>query len=1184
MRHYVLTFLLVILGVNGWGQNQYYVSPTGDDNLSGLSEALAWQSLTKVNAEMGSFQPGDIISFERGGSFAGSLVLTAAGNATQSITFNAYGSGDKPIIHGKVTLGTWTAQGGNIWKVACPSCRTDRLPDVFLDGVKQTLGRYPNADATNAGYLTMDATYQNSQLTDTDLPNTPNWTGAEVVVRSSRWTLDHVPVASHQNGGIINFGQAVTYYTNAGYGYFFQNHLSTLDQEGEWYFDQTNKEIYLYTTTNPNTVVSEASIELEGLDADGAHYVEISNLCFEGYLDANISLRDSDHLRFTQNEVRDGGEFGVFVERCDQAEITSNLIEDINNTGLWWIHSHQGDIQRNNFRRIGTVAGRGENGTLKMSGIIISDWFQDPVGENLFQYNTLENIGYNGISCYAENTYIRNNNIRNFCMTVDDGSGIYAWSQNTNNPLVTGTEITQNIILYGIGAGAGTNQPDENVAHGIYMDNGAADVLIQANTAGFCDKGIVIHNANNIQILNNTLFANYAQLLFERDSQAPNEYDITNCVVQNNILASIDADQFCLYQQTYKNDIASMATFSNNCYISLFPDIQILRGYNATYPSGSIQKYYLNFEEWQDESGQDVNSSVIFPRHEAYTLVSQGPNLISNSFLDGGANEWFNWAANHVTNSRSVVGALEGLDGNTVKFITASTNGSGNLNAQTWHTGVDGLKASKQYQYRFSARANDLSRVQVGLRMSNSPWADIAGNAYITLSDERKDIVSPPFSPDQDEAFARMNFHWQSPDAPTTLWLDNIECYEVVTTPRNAADYYRLEVNATEVSSQVTLSGDYYDAKGQVYCDGEQITLAPYTSKLLYLASDSEAPSVYDLSYSRTQTFQVLGCGNQYSRDPLTKKSLLAIDPQGQNLGNTQVQTFMYSGAIRTYTDDLYTLNRSWAITPEFAPASPVGVCLYFTQGEYDALAAADVSVSSVNDLRVVRYSPNVAGTEDGDPTNNTQGTMTVYTPTITSVDGGYCARFETDGFSEFFLTGSSTLPVEWLEFTAVQQGAAVVLDWKTAREVSSSYFDVERSADGRLFGQMGTVEAAGFTNEVTAYHFVDSDLKPEGSYYYRLRQVDIDGSFSYSDIREVQYVDGEAQKIRAYPNPVVEKLQIEIESNESPLIRLCDARGRVLHVQRHTDPIGMDTYPPGIYTLQVVTHARTHFLKVLKK
>ena len=112
-------------------------------------------------------------------------------------------------------------------------------------------------------------------------------------------------------------------------------------------------------------------------------------------------------------------------------------------------------------------------------------------------------------------------------------------------------------------------------------------------------------------------------------------------------------------------------------------------------------------------------------------------------------------------------------------------------------------------------------------------------------------------------------------------------------------------------------------------------------------------------------------------------------------------------------------------------------------------------------------------------------------------------------------------LPVELTAFTAAAEGnRAVRLAWATASEKNSLAFDVERGPDGRAFAAIGTVAAAGSSSAPRRYGFVDAKL-PAGAalLYYRLRQVDADGSFSYSPVRVVA-LKGAAAGLSLYPNP----------------------------------------------------------------
>ncbi len=111
-------------------------------------------------------------------------------------------------------------------------------------------------------------------------------------------------------------------------------------------------------------------------------------------------------------------------------------------------------------------------------------------------------------------------------------------------------------------------------------------------------------------------------------------------------------------------------------------------------------------------------------------------------------------------------------------------------------------------------------------------------------------------------------------------------------------------------------------------------------------------------------------------------------------------------------------------------------------------------------------------------------------------------------------------VPVEFTSFTAVTNNGDVVLNWSTASELNNSGFEVQRSYTGSNFNTVGFVTGHGTTTETKTYSFVDANLS-SGNYTYRLKQVDFNGTFEYSDEVNID-VTAPAQFDLAqnYPNP----------------------------------------------------------------
>ena len=107
-------------------------------------------------------------------------------------------------------------------------------------------------------------------------------------------------------------------------------------------------------------------------------------------------------------------------------------------------------------------------------------------------------------------------------------------------------------------------------------------------------------------------------------------------------------------------------------------------------------------------------------------------------------------------------------------------------------------------------------------------------------------------------------------------------------------------------------------------------------------------------------------------------------------------------------------------------------------------------------------------------------------------------------GIGGYVLISWGTIPVELTSFTAEAINDAVVLKWQTATETNNQGFEIERSLDNINFNNIGFVPGFGTTTETKSYNYTDSEVS-SGNYTYRLKQIDFDGSFEYSQEVEVQ-------------------------------------------------------------------------------
>jgi|GEM_PF-575587 len=190
---------------------------------------------------------------------------------------------------------------------------------------------------------------------------------------------------------------------------------------------------------------------------------------------------------------------------------------------------------------------------------------------------------------------------------------------------------------------------------------------------------------------------------------------------------------------------------------------------------------------------------------------------------------------------------------------------------------------------------------------------------------------------------------------------------------------------------------------------------------------------------------------------------------------------------------------------------------------------------------------------------------------------------------------GITPFPIEILSLRAEHINEDAILNWTTASERNSSHFEVERSLDGTDFEFTGQVRAAGYSNISESYQFIDPAIGQYSSstVFYRLKMVDLDGSFEYSNIVELSLSESSHTAVTAYPNPTGDFLQLSIKHyTDAPiLVRLFDSQGRQVlarqiekpHGQIHLESLDVSSLPKGVYTL-LVSGAVQHSQCIVKQ
>lgn len=195
-------------------------------------------------------------------------------------------------------------------------------------------------------------------------------------------------------------------------------------------------------------------------------------------------------------------------------------------------------------------------------------------------------------------------------------------------------------------------------------------------------------------------------------------------------------------------------------------------------------------------------------------------------------------------------------------------------------------------------------------------------------------------------------------------------------------------------------------------------------------------------------------------------------------------------------------------------------------------------------------------------------------------------------------LTGTdmiNPLPVQLLSLTAKRSKEDVILNWITASEFNSSHFEIERSVNGKTFTGAGSVNANGNSSRALQYRFTDINAPLVHTVYYRLKMVDKDGSFRYSNIVSVALEKVAAiNEITVFPNPFKESVYIKTSAAAAGRIKitLMDLSGRVVDTQQADVEEGVsmialnaaDKLQSGVYFIRTDINGTVHTQKLVKQ
>ena len=580
----------------------YYISSSGNDINKGIVPTSPWKSIFKINSFL--FTVGDSILFQRGSTFYGGLVVGCS-----NLNFGAYGTGANPIITGFTTLSSWINSGSGIWSSNVPLANNSLIA-VAINNKLQQIGRFPNTE-----YLTYTAINSTTPgITGSALSNTTNWTGAEVVIRKNHWIIDRCKVTNHIGGVIsyINPETVNTYFGKAGYGYFFQDDIRTLDQFGEWFLNKSTKNLSVFFgANNPasfNIKVStvDTLFNCGGFNEPTRSDITVENITFEGANETALVAANGSSI-IVKNCIFNNNNNAIYIYNTNNSTTDGNIVTNTLNNGIDQLAavSSNTTITNNTVKNCGLFAGMGKSGDAMYCGV-----HQSGITANI-EYNRVDSVGYNAIQFDNSNISVKNNYVTNFCMTKDDGGGIYTWS---GNGVYKNRLVQNNIVINAQGAPAGTEGTES--AHGIYLDGHAMNVDVINNTVSSAQaSGLFLNNGSTIKAMGNTIFNVPIAYNLNR---MPNEPLLRGNIFTNNVCYPTMSNFFYWngelntpFITDIKSDMRAMFTNVDSNYYRDDIPAPFDWYYHTTNGGTFIDPFSLSFLNWQTYKGSDKNSKVV---------------------------------------------------------------------------------------------------------------------------------------------------------------------------------------------------------------------------------------------------------------------------------------------------------------------------------------------------------------------------------------------------------------------------------------------------------------------------------------------------------------------------------------------------------------------------------------------
>ncbi len=634
----------------------YYISSSsGNDTSSGLSPEHPFKTIDKANTL--NLNAGDKVLFKCGDIWKKEMLkISQSGTLANPVVFGSYpeNCNNKPIISGSLPITNWVQYSGNTNLYYSELSTGDNrnrflvgntvygINQLFKNNERLAFGRWPNIGSNNnGGYSSIDLQNSGTIITDAELPSGTNWTGAYVHLKNRRWSIVNREIIAN-SGTTLTLNSGVNCLGGCkGWGYFINNHLSTLDMDGEWYFDKNSLRVYLYSSQGSpeniegSIILGEDTRSFGGIILGGPNPInhviiknfEINNFFAQGItMPAGMSGDAISNVKILNNKILNIDDTGIkldtWIERPGAGtgqkgkrggsylEINENIINGANHFGID-LYSRNSSFNSNTIINIGLIENLNKSGmggsltasqsTENGNGIRNRCFHEENSGfGNTFKYNKIKRTAYNGIDMFGSNMLIQYNVFDENCYAKGDGGAIRTFgTTNLSSTEVHDIDIFDNIIMNIIGNTDGTNNTYKPLyGKGIYIDHFSRNINVLRNTIFNTTIAAISFSKSTGKIEHNIAYdcSNNGQMF----SSIMGVYNAGAYVTsfRNNVMYGFDSKSWTLGT----DDHSKLHNCDYNFLFNPFDSTHIL--------TSTTTWTQRTFEDWQSYSGKDAHSKT----------------------------------------------------------------------------------------------------------------------------------------------------------------------------------------------------------------------------------------------------------------------------------------------------------------------------------------------------------------------------------------------------------------------------------------------------------------------------------------------------------------------------------------------------------------------------------------------